>query len=75
MNNVKWDKHTVYVMPKKLTSHPTNDWVRIQNGEFWIVDGQHSLKASQIILKDYNFQHKLKADLCYWKAFLVWLDD
>ena len=76
MNNVKWDRQTVCVMPKGLTSRPTEaDWPRIQNGEFWIIDGQHSLEASQQILKDDNFQHELKADLRYWKAFLVWSDD
>ena len=76
MNNVKWDRQTVCVMPKDLTSRPTErDWPKIQNGEFWIIDGQHSLEASQIILKDKNFQHELKEDLRYWKAFLVWSDD
>ena len=76
MNNMKWDRHTVCVMPKGLTSRPTEkDWPQIHNGEFWIIDGQHSLEASQLILKDDNFQHKRKADLRYWKAFMVWSDD
>ena len=76
MNNVKWDRQTVCVMPKGFKSPPTErDWPKIQSGEFWIIDGQHSLEASQIILKDDNFQHELKADLRYWKAFLVWSDD
>lgn len=26
-------------------------------------------------MKDDNFQHELKGDLRYWKAFLVWSDD
>lgn len=76
MNNVKWDRQTVCAMPMGFTSRPTEkDWPRIQNGVFWIIDGQHNLEASQIILNDDNFQHKLKADLRYWKAFLVWSDD
>ena len=33
------------------------------------------MEASQIILKDDNFQHELKANLRYWKAFLMWSDD
>ena len=76
MNNVKWDRQTVCVMPKGFKTRPTErDWPLIQNGEFYIIDGQHSLEASQIILKDDNFQHELKGDLRYWKAFLVWSDD
>jgi hypothetical protein len=76
MNNVKGDRQTVCVMPKGLTSRPTEaDWPRIQNGEFYIIDGQHSLDASKILLKDNNFQHEQKASLRYWKAFLVWPDD
>ena len=76
MNNVKWDRQTVCVMPKGWKTRPTErDWPLIQNGEFYIIDGQHSLEASQIILKDDNFQHELKADLRYWKAFLVWSED
>ena len=76
MNNVKWDKQTVCVMPKGFTSPPTEkDLPQIQNGDFWIIDGQHSLEASQIILNDPDFQHELKEDLRYWNAFLVWSSD
>jgi hypothetical protein len=65
-NNVKWDRQTVCVMPKGYTTRPTEkDWPKIMNGEFWIIDGQHSLEASQIILKDDSFQHELKDDLRY----------
>jgi hypothetical protein len=76
MNNVKGDMQTVTVMPKGLTSRPTEaDWPRIQNGEFYIIDGQHNLDASKMLLKDNNFQHEQKTSLRYWKAFLVWFDD
>jgi hypothetical protein len=76
MNSVKGDRQTVCVMPKGLTSRPTEaDWPRIQNGEFYIIGGQHSLDASKILLKDDKFQHEQKASLRYWKAFLVWSDD
>lgn len=76
MNNVKWDRQTVCVMPKGFTSCPTEkDWPRIENGEFWIIDGQHSLEASQMILQDDEYQHELKHDLRYWKSFIVWSDD
>ena len=43
INNVRWDRHTVCVMPKGFTYRPTQkDWPKIKNGEFWIIDGQHT---------------------------------
>ena len=46
MNNVKWDWLTVCIMPKGFNSRPMQeDWPRIKNGEFLIIDGQHSLEV------------------------------
>lgn len=76
ISNVKWDRQTVCVMPKGFTSRPTpRDWPKIENGEFWIIDGQHSLEAACSLLKNEDFQHELKQELQYWKAFVVWSDD
>ena len=75
-NNVKWDRQTVCVMPKGFKTRPTErDWPAILNGEFYIIDGQHSLEAAKIVLKDDSFQHELKEDLRYWKSYLVWSED
>ena len=76
MNNVKWDRQTVCVMPKGFKTRPTEkDLPQILKGDFWIIDGQHSLEASQMILENDEYQHELKGELRYWKAFLVWSDD
>ena len=76
MHNVKWDRQTVCVMPKGFKTRPTEkDLPQILNGELWIIDGQHSLEASQMILENDENQHELKGELRYWKAFLVWSDD
>ena len=53
MNNMKRDRQTVCVMPKAFTSRP--DWPKIENSEFWIIGGQHSLEDSIIILKNDDF--------------------
>ena len=75
MNNVKWDKQTVCVMPKTDTPPTKANWAEVSKGEFWIIDGQHTLEAARIILQNPLYEHELKGDLQYWKAFVVWSQD
>lgn len=75
MNNVKWDKQTVCVMPKTDTAPTKETWPEISKGDFWIIDGQHTLEAARLILQNPLYEHELKGDLQYWKAFVVWSED
>ena len=63
MNNVKWDKQTVCVMPKTDLPPTKANWAQIAKGEFWIIDGQHTLEAARLILQDPLYVHELKDDL------------
>ena len=47
----KDDRQTIVVMPQGLKKMPTPEmWPAIQNGDFWLIDGQHNVKASKKIL-------------------------
>ena len=46
----KDDRQTIVVMPQGLKKMPTEDmWPNLQKGDFWLIDGQHSVEAAKKI--------------------------
>ena len=72
MNNPKFDRQTICVTPKDPVVDVTEEnWPIIREGEFYIVDGQHSIAAAKALLENDSWQNPLKESIRYWKAFLV----
>ena len=76
MNNPKADRQTICVTPKDPIVEVTEEnWPIIRQGEFYIVDGQHSVEAAKALLANNNWKSPLKPTIRYWKALLVHSDD
>lgn len=74
----KDDRQTIVVMPQGLKTMPTPDmWPEIQKGDFWLIDGQHSVEASKKIqnLPNWSDPKNQKEKLKKWKALVVWSDN
>ena len=52
-------------------------WPTIQNGNFWLIDGQHNVEAAKKIQNMTNWQdpNNQKEKLKWWKALVVWSDE
>ena len=65
-------------MPQGHKGMPTPDiWSSIQKGDFWLINGQHSMEASkkiQLIIGWDDLKHQ-KEKLKLWKALVVWSHD
>ena len=76
-NQFKDDRQTIVVMPQGLKKMPTPEmWPQIEKGDFWLIDGQHSVEASKRIQLRPNYQdpHNMKEKVQVWKALVVWSD-
>ena len=72
MNNPKLDRQTICVTPKDPAVPVTEEnWPILKEGEFFIVDGQHSVMAAKALLADHEWKSPHKEAIRYWKAFLV----
>lgn len=72
----KGDKQTIVLMPQGLKKKPTPDqWPNISQGDFWIIDGQHSIQASKNIQLDDDVPQKVKDRVKTWEALVVWSDN
>ena len=74
----KDDRQTIVVMPQGLKRMPTADmWPAISKGDFWLIDGQHSVKASKKIqlMTEWDDPNNQKEKLKVWKALVVWSDN
>jgi hypothetical protein len=68
-------RQTLCVMPTKRTTKPTS-WDEIKDGEFCIINGQHSVAASKSIVNDNNdVDEDVKNDFRVWSCFVVWSTD
>lgn len=68
------DKHTrqtICIMPKGLTVKPKS-WDEIKDGEFIIINGQHSVEASKRMQNDDSVDQNVKDFFKTWNAFVVW---
>ena len=52
-------------------------WPQIKKGDFWLIDGQHSVEASKRIqnMPDWEDPNNQKEKLQWWKALVVWSDN
>ncbi len=76
MNNPKFDRQTICVTPKDPVVDVTEEnWPILREGEFYIVDGQHSVEAAKALLANDEWKSPLKEAIRYWKAFVVYSTD
>ena len=63
------------VMPRNRTKKPST-WEEIKDGEFYIINGQHSVAASRLIMQmGSRAEDDVKNDFRIWSCFIVWLSD
>ena len=65
-------RQTLFVMPTNRTEKPTS-WEEINNGDFYIINGQHSVAASRLITQVGSAaEDEVKNDFRVWSCFIVW---
>lgn len=65
------NKQVLCLYPQGLTKIPTS-WEEIKNLRFYAINGQHTVKAAQNILKSPDIDGARKDMLRTWKAQIVW---
>ena len=66
---------TLCVMPTNRTEKPTS-WEEIKDGDFYIINGQHSVATSRLITQvGSGADEDVKNDFCVWSCFIVWSSD
>jgi hypothetical protein len=71
----KSTKQTLCVMPVCHETKPKK-WEDIEKGQFYIINGQHSIEASKFMLDDANKVNKKEREhFRKWNCFVVWLKD
>jgi hypothetical protein len=65
-------KQTLCVMPD--TEEKPTDWEQIENGKFFIINGQHSVAASQK-MQATDLPEKIVKPFLKWNCFIVWSKD
>jgi hypothetical protein len=65
-------KQTLCIMPD--TEEKPTDWDSIANGTFFIINGQHSIGASQKMLAS-DLLEAIAKPFSKWNCFIVWLKD
>jgi len=63
-------KQTLCVMPCDLDEKPTS-WDSIKDGKFWLINGQHSVKAS-FMMREQRMDPKDIKEFAQWNCFIVW---
>jgi len=74
----KDDRQTIVLMPQGHKKTPTPDmWPEIKKGDFWLIDGQHSVCAAKKIqgMHEWDDPYNQKEKLKTWRALVVWSDD
>ena len=63
------------IMPTNRTEKPTS-WEEIKDGDFYIINGQHSVAESRLITQVGNgADDDVKNDFDVWSCFIVWSND
>ena len=71
----KSTKQTLCVMPIGQDRRPTK-WDEIKNSLFYIINGQHSVAASRLMMEDDSgIDDDTKKHFESWKCFVVWSED
>jgi len=70
----KSTKQTLCVMPVGCHQKPQpEDWERIKMGEFYIVNGQHSVTASKMMVAE-DLDKTILKNFLEWDCYIVWSD-
>lgn len=67
------NKQTLCVMPD-LPEKPSSE-EELTDCEFWIINGQHSIAASKLMIGRSTVPEAIKKDFRTWNAFVVWSKD
>ena len=68
-------RQTLCVMPTNRTEKPMS-WEEIKDGDFYIINGQHSVAASRLITQvGSGADDDVKNDFRVWSCFIVWSSD
>ena len=68
-------RQTLCVMPTNRIEKPTS-WEEIKDGDFYIINGQHSVAASRLIMQVGSAaDDNVKNDFRVWSCFIVWSSD
>jgi len=71
----KSTKQTLCVMPVGLTKRPTK-WEDVEHGLFYIINGQHSVAASRMMMEDNSeIDETTQKEFEKWNCFIVWSND
>jgi len=67
----KSNKQTLCVMSKNLTKKPSKEsWEEIKNGKFYLINGQHNVTASNMMVK-MNLDNLILKHLREWNCYVV----
>ena len=68
-------RQTLCIMPRNRIEKPSS-WEEIKDGDFYIINGQHSVAASRLITQvGSGVDDDVKNDFCVWSCFIVWSSD
>lgn len=67
-------KQVLCIYPQGLEKAPTS-WDEIKSGRFWVINGQHSVKAAQRILEEKDLPPDRKSMFRTWEAEVVWSEE
>ena len=68
-------RQTLCVMPRNRTEKPSS-WEEIKDGDFYIINGQHSVAASRLITQvGSGADDNVKNNFRVWSCFIVWSSD
>jgi len=73
-----WPHHNLCLMPKLNKGEKWREgmtWDDIKNGNFLIINGQHSVAASRQIIGHKDTEKTLKDKLKIWPCTIVWTED
>ena len=73
-----WPHHNLCIMPKLNKGETWREgmtWDDIKDGNFIIINGQHSVAASRQIIGHKDTEQALKDKLKIWPCTIVWTDD
>ena len=68
-------RQTLCLMPTNRSEKPTS-WEEIKDGDFYIINGQHSVVASKLITQvGSGADDDVKNDFRVWSCFIMWSSD
>ena len=73
-----WPQHNLCLMPKLPKGETWREgmtWDDIKDGQFIIINGQHSVAASRQIIGHKDTEPNLRDKLKVWPCTIVWSDD